>query len=274
MALRVLAQMAIREEDWNTARQAARRLKESLSSEAMLLEGEIHLRTGRWAKGEAKLREAIAGLGPSSRARVAGLYAELDRPEAGERLLREWIERDPNNANGRFALGRYLFSLERTEEAEAEMRVTFRLEPAHGPALNFLGYSLAERSERLDEALELIQRALINDAWDGAYLDSLGWVYFQMGRYGEAREPLERAVREYPTDPTILEHLGDVYVKLDERDLASRAWARALAAGPVDAVALREKMSHAGLDPEAAPGETAETATADREAVPRSPLNP
>jgi len=280
LSAQLQVQMAIREADWNAARQAVRRLKGAMPGEAAFLEGEIYLRTERWAKGEARLREAIVALGPFSRARVAGLYAELDRPAAGERLLREWIESDPNDANARFSLGRYLFELESIEEAEVEMRATFRLEPNHGPALNFLGYSLAERRERLDEALELIQRALSSDAFDGAYLDSLGWVYYQMGRYTEAREPLERAVREYPMDPTILEHLGDLYVKLDERELAAGAWARALAAGPTDAAALRDKMAREGLQSEAATDElsetteTTETTAADRERVPQSPLSP
>jgi len=274
LSAQLRVQMAIREEDWSAARQAVRRLKDSMPGEAAFLEGEIYLRTERWAKGEARLREAIVDLGPLSRSRVAGLYAELDRPEAGERLLGEWIESDPNDANARFSRGRFLFELGRIEEAEADMRATFRLEPDHGPALNFLGYSLAERRERLDEALELIQRALRFDAFDGAYLDSLGWVYYQMGRYSEAREPLERAVREYPMDPTILEHLGDLYLKLDERELAAGAWARALAAGPADAAALRDKMAREGLQSEAATDELTETTAADRMRVPQSPPNP
>ena len=125
------------------------------------------------------------------------------------------------------------------------LREAFRLDPDHAPALNFLGYSLAERSLRLDEALALIQRALTLDGSNGAYLDSLGWVYYQMGRYLEARDPLERAAREYPHDGTVLEHLGDLYMKIGEVDMALAAWGRALVAGPEDETALRMKVDGA-----------------------------
>ena len=99
-----------------------------------------------------------------------------------------------------------------------------------------------------DEALELVQRALKVDGWNGAYLDSLGWVYFQMGRYDEARGPLEQAAREYPNDVTVLEHLGDVYLELGGRALAREAWVRALDAGSENEESLRAKLAKAEAD--------------------------
>ena len=122
------------------------------------------------------------------------------------------------------------------------MQQVFRLDPQHAQALNFLGYSYAERGIRLDQALDMIQRALESDAWNGAYLDSLGWVYFQMGRYEEARGPLEQAARTYPHDPTVLDHLGDLYAKVGELELALAAWSRAIDSGAEDPESLWAKI--------------------------------
>jgi tetratricopeptide (TPR) repeat protein len=126
---------------------------------------------------------------------------------------------------------------------------------------------MAERNERLDEALELIQRALEQDFWEGAYQDSLGWVYFQMGLFAEAREPMERAAREYPKDPIILEHLGDLYLRLDEQALAVSAWMRALAARPEKPEELRSKLAGQGAAIDAS-----ETRQTEKTSEPESPM--
>lgn len=176
---------------------------------------------------------------------MAEVYREGGRTHEGLKLLRAWAVAEPELADARFHLGVYLYALERLDEAEKELREAFRLDPEHDRALNFLGYSLAERKIHLEEALAMIERALEVDAWNGAYLDSLGWVYHQMGRYEEALQPLERAARELPKDATVLEHLGDVYLSLGERQGAVTAWNRALVAGAPDAEGLRVKIRRA-----------------------------
>ena len=132
---------------------------------------------------------------------------------------------------------------------------------------------MAERRVRLDEALVLIQRALSLDSSNGAYLDSLGWVYYQMGRYPEAREPLERAAREYPHDGTVLEHLGDLYLELGETDLAYVAWRRALDAGAEDDAALRAKLEMNSARDSTATDDDA-SATENRGEVVPPPIRP
>ena len=84
-------------------------------------------------------------------------------------------------------------------------------------ALNNLGYFLTERKDRLDEALSLIQRAVNIDPTNGSFLDSLGWLYFQMGKLPEAKRYLEQAAVYEHQSSTIREHLGDLYHKLGER---------------------------------------------------------
>jgi tetratricopeptide (TPR) repeat protein len=242
-SIELRAHVAIAKKDWSAAREEARKLRASGAADlANLLEAEALIRSGRTSKAAGRVEEAIAALGPEARLRLAEVYWESGQAEPGERILREWVSAEPSNPDAHFHLGAYLFRSAEFPAAEAELRAALELEPDHGPALNFLGYSLAERGERLEEALELIRRALADDPWNGAYLDSLGWVLLKLGRYEEAREPLERAAREHPTDPVVLEHLGDLLDRLGEHELALEAWNRALEEGPGDEDGLRVKI--------------------------------
>jgi tetratricopeptide (TPR) repeat protein len=242
-AVELEARLALAARDWPETRRLARRLR-ALGEVARgaLLEGELAVAEKRWSRAAARFREAIDLLGPRARGLVADIYRRGGRTAEGLELLRDGAESRPDDADARFQLGVYLYQIQRFEDAEPELQAALRLDPLHAPALNFLGYSLAERRVRLDEALEMVRRALEVDAWNAAYLDSLGWVYYQMGRFDEAREPLERAAREMPKDATVLEHLGDVYLQLGERRRALAAWDRALAARPEDPEALRGKI--------------------------------
>ena len=105
------------------------------------------------------------------------------------------------------------------------------MDDSHAAALNYLGYMWAERGINLAEAEEFIRRALDQEPDSAAYLDSLGWVLYQQGRYHEALVPLERAAQlsAAAPDATIEEHLGDVLQKLGRRNEAVKAWERAAA---------------------------------------------
>ncbi len=102
------------------------------------------------------------------------------------------------------------------------------LEPDFHAALNYLGYTFAEAGINLEEALTLASRAVALDPDNGAYVDSLGWAYFRLGRPEQARNYLERAARLEPEDATLHEHLGDVYVALGQMERARQAYQRAL----------------------------------------------
>jgi tetratricopeptide (TPR) repeat protein len=90
--------------------------------------------------------------------------------------------------------------------------------------LNYLGYMLADKGTRLPEALKMIRKALEQEPMNGAYLDSLGWVYFKMGEYELAEENLRRAVERDHSDPTVHDHLGDLYEKTGRIRLAAAQW--------------------------------------------------
>jgi tetratricopeptide (TPR) repeat protein len=245
LALEAKARLALHEEDWSAVRQAAKKLRGTGDDQigfGALLEGEAAVGEKRWSEASKRFAEAARLLGPVVRSRIAELYREGGRPESGSQILRNWVRDEPDESQARYQLGAYLYLLDEVEEAEQQMREALRLDPQHAAALNFLGYSLAEKEQQLDEALELVQRALEIDAWNGAFLDSLGWVYYQRGEFEQARDPLERAARELPHDPTILEHLGDLYQALGEHSLALAAWDEAFEQGSEQQEELRRKI--------------------------------
>ncbi|HUM06869.1 MAG TPA: tetratricopeptide repeat protein [Terriglobales bacterium] len=116
----------------------------------------------------------------------------------------------------------------RYADAETEFKKVITSDPQHAMALNYLGYMLADQNMKLDEALAYIKRAVDIDPTNGAYLDSLGWAYFRLGKYELAEENLTKAAQKINTDPTVHDHLGDLYQKLGKLKLAATHWERAL----------------------------------------------
>ena len=134
----------------------------------------------------------------------------------------------PKSSQAHFLLGAQLERLHQEPAAREELRRAIELDPRHADALNYLGYMDADDGVNLKEAKTMIQRALDVDPDNGAYLDSLGWVYFRMGDMAQALAQLQRAAELVDTDPTIFEHLGDVYFAHGDVEKARRAWHRAL----------------------------------------------
>jgi tetratricopeptide (TPR) repeat protein len=97
--------------------------------------------------------------------------------------------------------------------AEAEFRKVLMLNPENDAALNYLGFMLADRNIRLDEARDMIVKALNREPNSGAYLDSLGWVYFRQNKLAEAEDKLREALQYMSRDPTVHDHLAEVYFR-------------------------------------------------------------
>lgn len=138
--------------------------------------------------------------------------------------------------------------------AEADFRRALELNPDQPQVLNYLGYSLVERQEKLDEALDMIERAVAARPDSGYIVDSLGWVLFRLGRYDEAVAHMERAVELMPVDPVVNDHLGDVYWAVGRAREAEFQWKRALSFvdpedsdGEADPDRIRRKLE-VGLD--------------------------
>jgi Tfp pilus assembly protein PilF len=115
------------------------------------------------------------------------------------------------------------------EPAEQFFRQVLDLDPANAMTLNYLGYMLADKGIRLPEALKMIRKAVEAEPMNGAFLDSLGWVYFKMGEYELAEENLRQAVERDRSDPTVHDHLGDLYEKTGRIRLAAQQWELSLA---------------------------------------------
>lgn len=135
------------------------------------------------------------------------------------------------------------------DKAEADMRQSLTLNPNQPQVLNYLGYSFVERRVNLDEALDMIQRAVAARPDSGYIIDSLAWAYFQLGRYQEAVAPMEKASLLEPVDPVVTDHLGDVYWMAGRQREAEFQWHRALSFSPTetDAARIRLKLEK-GLD--------------------------
>ena len=114
-------------------------------------------------------------------------------------------------------------------EAERNFRHCLELAPDHAEAMNYLGYSLAERGERLAEARDLIAGALKVEPENPAYLDSMAWVYFKLGKAAEGLPLMERAIAlSDKPDATLYDHLGDILAALGRQPEAQRSWRRSL----------------------------------------------
>lgn len=118
--------------------------------------------------------------------------------------------------------------LDRWEQAEADFRKALELNPDHPQVLNYLGYSLVEKRIKLDEALDMIERAVAARPDSGYIVDSLGWVLYRLGRYEEAVPHMERAAELMAVDPVVNDHLGDVLWAVGRHREAEFQWKRAL----------------------------------------------
>ncbi|TYC56450.1 tetratricopeptide repeat protein [Rhodobacterales bacterium] len=118
------------------------------------------------------------------------------------------------------------------EQAEADFRQALELNENQPLVLNYLGYSLVDQGLKLDEALQMIKNAVELRPTDGYIVDSLGWVYYRLGRYEEAVKELERAIELRPADPVINDHLGDAYWMVGRRNEARFQWNHARDLGP------------------------------------------
>ena len=154
---------------------------------------------------------------------------------------RKALVENRDNLSALQALANLTSRLGRDGEAFRIFERILEVDTANAVALNYVGYTYAERNDSLEYALQLVNRALEIDVNNGYYIDSRGWIFYMMGKYEEALSELKRA-SEIVEDAVILEHLGDVYMKLDDPGRAVDAYKRALEFEP-DNHELRRKLN-------------------------------
>ncbi len=159
---------------------------------------------------------------------LAGVYEGIDDFENAQEILQQGIKKYPRAAPLYYRLGVVYDRLNRKEDAIEQMKKVLILKPKHPNALNHLGYTYAELDRNLDEALQLVLKAMKISPGDGYITDSLGWVYYKMGKYKMAIKYLGEALTLVNDDPTILEHMGDAYLKTGNPKKALEFYERAL----------------------------------------------
>ncbi|MCZ2203897.1 tetratricopeptide repeat protein [Bartonella sp. A05] len=132
--------------------------------------------------------------------------------------------------------------LQQWPKAEIDLRKALELFPNQPQVLNYLGYSLIERNQNLEESLQILQKASELDPPDGYILDSLGWAHYKLKQYDKAIQMLESAVRLKPEDPTFNDHLGDAYWQVGRKREAVFQWNHALDGEHKNPEKIKEKM--------------------------------
>lgn len=162
---------------------------------------------------------------------IAQVYEEGKRWADAEQAIHAAEKIQPDSSGKEmtgFLLGAIFERQKKFDQAEEQFRKVLDANPRNASALNYYGYMLADRGIRLEEATDLIKRALTDDPNNAAYQDSLGWAYYKQNMLDQAEELLRKAVIREGHDPTILSHLGDIYAKMGKDSLAEAQWQKSL----------------------------------------------
>ena len=152
----------------------------------------------------------------------------------------------PKDTTTQLALADLYSDAGRDGDAERTLRQLIEMEPANADALNYLGYLLATRGRALDEAVRLVERALVVDPGNPSYLDSLGWAHFRRGDANEAEKYLSPAAEQLPRNAVVQDHLGDALAGQGRWIDAVAAWTRALVGdGDIDKAVVERKIQDA-----------------------------
>jgi len=159
---------------------------------------------------------------------LASFFESKKEYDKALEVIKQALEYDDKNIDIIFRLGVVLDKSGDKEGCITQMRKILEINPDHADSLNYIGYTYAEEGINLDEAMDLILKALNIKPNSGFIIDSLGWVYYQKGLYDEATESLEKAFSLISDDPTIAEHLGDAYLKKSQYERSLEMYQKAL----------------------------------------------
>jgi tetratricopeptide (TPR) repeat protein len=161
----------------------------------------------------------------------AELLREADDYESAHQVYTKALDLFQDNTDLLYARGLNAADLKRIDLLEDDLRKILASEPKHADALNALGYTLADQTDRLDEAKEYIQQALALKPESPAILDSMGWVEYRLGNLDAALEFLNKAAEISP-DAEIASHLGEVLWRLGQKERAMKVWNEAIERDP------------------------------------------
>jgi tetratricopeptide (TPR) repeat protein len=204
--------------------------------QAQIRQAQVMSKQGDLAGAREFLRKVDAG---NNQQRVQLILAEAqllrDANQTGEafKVVERGLDKLPENTDLLYDYAMLAEKLDRMDILESSLRKVIRIKPDHAHAYNALGYSLADRSERLVEAREFIETALKLAPDDAFIIDSMGWVLYRLGQTEEALKYLRRAYAGRP-DPEIAAHLGEVLWVTGQRAEADKVWNDALTKTPAN----------------------------------------
>ena len=246
-----LGELFERQQRWSEAAEAFGRAQ-TLNPRATALTGNraaALINAGQPGKAQALLQPALAR--PEPDPALLYLMAEAQRAlhdlTAAEATAQKLLTAHPNDVRGLHVMSLILQDKGDIPGAERALRGLIAQDPLDANALNSLGYMLAERGERLEEAVELLLRAVKIEPDNPSYLDSLGWAYFRQGRLELADPPLTNAATKLKDSSVVQEHLGDLRFRQQRYADAAAAWERALAGDgqSIDRAKIEKKIRDA-----------------------------
>jgi len=141
--------------------------------------------------------------------------------------LKKALRISPNDVNILGTLGLIYDALKMWDECDSTYEHALKLDSSNATVNNNYAYSLSERGERLDAALDMVKFAIKKEPENSSFLDTIGWVYYKLGNYEEAKSYLEKAMKIGGESSVMLEHLGDVLFKMGKKDVALQLWQKA-----------------------------------------------
>ncbi len=239
-----LLEMNLRAEAWYERVEGAFRPRADLRRAAVMA------REGGTDSAREVLAELRLGADPDIRERAwlleSGILVEADRAAQAIEILSEALAQLPGSEDLLYSRAMAAIGLDELSLAEQDLRAIIQNDPDNAIALNALGYTLSDRTDRQREALRLIETALELEPDNPAILDSMGWVLFKLGRPDEALGYLERAAAAEP-HPEIVAHLIEVLWVLDRRDDAL-AWVERIGSGFDGEAVYDDTLERLGID--------------------------
>jgi predicted Zn-dependent protease len=205
---------------------------------------EMLARTGDKTKAQTAAASQ-AKLGPRNTIAAAEAFIQAEDYPSAIAIIREAVKASPDDVDLRFSLGSTLERSGDRKGAEEAFQAVLAKSPEHAPTLNYLGYMWAESNQNLDRAQEMLLRAVGQEPRNGAYIDSLGWVYYRQGNFELAEKYLTDAAHLLPKDATVQEHLADVLAKRGQPQRALAVYRSALALEPTpdEEAKIRSKIA-------------------------------
>lgn len=199
-------------------------------------------KTGSVAEARAHLKAVKAT--PAQKIQLTLTEGNLLREASLHREAFEMLEiaskANPESSELLYDLAMAAEKLDRFDVAETALKRVIALKPDDAQGYNALGYTLVDRTERIEEGLKLIEKAHALSPEDAFILDSMGWGYYRLGQYPKSVEYLQKAF-DKRADPEVAAHLGEVLWKMGQPDAANKVWREALSASPSHPV-LTETM--------------------------------